>query len=154
MDAYPSFDMGETRKDPTPMDIEMEANRLIYIRQLSSKEPQPLLEGDVSSPAVIGTVNGEEKKEELSPRTVKAPTSKKPSTSASSKSKDDALAEDNFVIARHVSDFGHIVLGQTRKRTFKITNTSGLGQLSWVFEWNPTLTKHSRESLICKTNIQ
>ena len=41
-----------------------------------------------------------------------------------------------FIIAAHVCDFGNVVSGTTRKRVFKVTNTSATGPLSWVFDKN------------------
>ena len=41
-----------------------------------------------------------------------------------------------FIIAAHVCDFGNVVSGTTRKRVFKVTNTSSTGPLSWVFDKN------------------
>ena len=100
----------------------MEANRLIFMKHLTG--------GTTKAPAVVGTVPpamvSEEKKDDQAPASVPA---SRASTAASGSKKEK---KDTFVIARHVSDFGHVVLGQTRKRTFKITNTSALGQLSWV----------------------
>ena len=131
LDAFPAFETGiHNMKEPTPQEIEMEANRLIFMKHLtgqavpvSRSKPSENPNAITSAPATIS----EEKKDD-------AANLEKPSTAtstASSKKKKDA-----FVIARHVSNFGHVILGQTRKRTFKITNTSALGQLSWVFDKN------------------
>eukprot|EP01034_Spumella_vulgaris_P022205 gene22205-28319_t len=40
----------------------------------------------------------------------------------------------NIVAAHYLCDFGNVVLGQTRKKIFKITNASLVGQLNWVFD--------------------
>jgi hypothetical protein len=40
----------------------------------------------------------------------------------------------DLVIARYVCDFGHVIIGQTKKKVFKITNASLHGQLSWSFD--------------------
>ncbi|GMH58813.1 hypothetical protein TrST_g5240 [Triparma strigata] len=130
LDAYPTFEAGDFAvKDPTPQEIEMEANRLIFMKHLSgatAKSPPVDAAGNASAPAVIS----EEKKDDT---VANVPASR--ASTANSK-KDKKKKGDDFIIARHVSDFGHVVLGQTRKRTFKITNTSALGQLSWVFDKN------------------
>ena len=39
-----------------------------------------------------------------------------------------------WVVAWHECDFGNVVRGVTRKRVFKITNTSAQGALSWQFD--------------------
>jgi len=41
-----------------------------------------------------------------------------------------------FVIARHLADFGHVVVGQSKKRVFRVTNMSQTGPLSFVFDKN------------------
>lgn len=40
----------------------------------------------------------------------------------------------DLVIARYVCDFGNVIIGQTKKKVFKITNASTSGQLSWAFD--------------------
>jgi hypothetical protein len=123
LDAYPTFENpAAPLKEPTHMEIEMEANRLIFMRHLKSLVgPAPPLDpANTSGAAVISAT--EEKKDDSVP--------------AAAATKGDKEKKDDFIIARHVSDFGHVVLGQTRKRAFKITNTSANGQLSWVFDKN------------------
>jgi len=39
-----------------------------------------------------------------------------------------------WVVAWHACDFGNVVSGVTRKRVFRVTNTSSSGALSWVFD--------------------
>jgi hydrocephalus-inducing protein len=39
-----------------------------------------------------------------------------------------------LVIARYVCDFGNVIIGQTKKKMFKITNASLSGQLNWTFD--------------------
>ena len=40
----------------------------------------------------------------------------------------------SLVAARYICDFGNVIIGQTKKKIFKITNASLVGQLSWVFD--------------------
>jgi hypothetical protein len=40
----------------------------------------------------------------------------------------------SLVAARYICDFGNVIIGQTKKKIFKITNASLIGQLSWVFD--------------------
>jgi len=191
LDAYPLEGMEERakRREPSPMEIEMEANRLVFLRHIQEKERRAEVEtgkgeksGEVNNPsgrdqgainpesdkvnpesdkgttddidgsgenrnedavvvppAVISPID-EEKKEETTPR--QTPPKKalgrttKTKSSGGGKIKNADKEDDGFIIARHCCDFGHIVVGQTRKRTFRITNTSPLGQLSWVFDKN------------------
>ena len=142
LDAYPTFERRGSRmkKEPTPQEIEMEANRLVFVKHLTGQAiPQVHESGSrrnskvdvtVSPPATIA----EEKKDDTAGHTSAAATT----TTANKKLGKGQKKQKKkaFIIARHVSDFGHVVLGQTRKRTFKITNTSALGQLSWVFDKN------------------
>ena len=127
LDAYPTFEnTAAPMKEPTHIEIEMEANRLIFMKHLKSlAEPAPPLDPASTTGAATVSIT-EEKKDDLPPV---------PSTASAKKDKGKEK-KDEFIIARHVSDFGHVVLGQTRKRTFKVTNTSAVGQLSWIFDKN------------------
>ncbi|KAG5176523.1 hypothetical protein JKP88DRAFT_130991, partial [Tribonema minus] len=39
-----------------------------------------------------------------------------------------------YVAARHVADFGHVICGATKKRTFRVVNTGRAGAVSWAFD--------------------
>eukprot|EP00605_Chrysophyceae_sp_TOSAG23-4_P000636 GSChrysophyteH1.ASY1.ANO1.717.1 assembled CDS len=39
-----------------------------------------------------------------------------------------------IVAATHLCDFGNVIIGQSRKKAFKITNASLVGQLNWNFD--------------------
>ncbi|CAM9929944.1 unnamed protein product [Sphacelaria rigidula] len=41
-----------------------------------------------------------------------------------------------YVVARHVADFGNVVLGFTKKKTFRVFNAGKLGPVSWSFDKN------------------
>ncbi|CAM9191035.1 unnamed protein product, partial [Phaeothamnion confervicola] len=45
-------------------------------------------------------------------------------------------AEASIVVGRHVADFGHVIVGLTKRRTFRVVNTGGVGPLSWSFDRN------------------
>ena len=45
-----------------------------------------------------------------------------------------SLKVGDIVAARYLCDFGNVIIGQTRKKIFKITNASLVGQLNWVFD--------------------
>ena len=133
LDAFPQFETGfHNRKEPSPQEIEMEANRLIFMKHLTGEAVPVNWGATVENPNAITSapaIVSEEKKDDT-------PSLEKPSTATSTASSRKKAKKDPFTIARHVSNFGHVILGQTRKRTFKITNTSALGQLSWVFDKN------------------
>ena len=40
----------------------------------------------------------------------------------------------DIVAATYLCDFGNVIIGQSRKKAFKITNASILGQLNWNFD--------------------
>ncbi|RYH22951.1 hypothetical protein EON65_18485, partial [archaeon] len=40
----------------------------------------------------------------------------------------------DIVAGRYLCDFGNVIIGQTKKKIFKITNASLVGQLSWLFD--------------------
>uniref|UniRef100_A0A7S2QVW6 MSP domain-containing protein n=2 Tax=Triparma pacifica TaxID=91992 RepID=A0A7S2QVW6_9STRA len=131
LDAFPAFETGvHNVREPTPQEIEMEANRLIFMKHLTGQAVPVNRSAASGNPNAItsapATISEEKKDDTVS--------LEKPSTAASTAS--SKKKKDPFIIARHVSNFGHVILGQTRKRTFKITNTSALGQLSWVFDKN------------------
>ncbi|CAM9169791.1 unnamed protein product [Choristocarpus tenellus] len=46
------------------------------------------------------------------------------------------VPETHYVIARHVADFGNVVVGFTKKKVFRIVNTGKVGPVSWVFDKN------------------
>lgn len=39
-----------------------------------------------------------------------------------------------IVTANYLCDFGNVIVGQTRKKIFKVTNASVVGQLNWTFD--------------------
>ena len=39
-----------------------------------------------------------------------------------------------IVAATHLCDFGNVIIGQSRKKVFKITNAALVGQLNWTFD--------------------
>ena len=41
----------------------------------------------------------------------------------------------SVVSAQYLCDFGHVILGSMKKKVFKVTNTSLIGQLSWDFDF-------------------
>lgn len=51
---------------------------------------------------------------------------------SSTDSKDAA----SYTIARHVADFGNVVVGFTKTKVFRVANTGKLGPLSWSFNKN------------------
>lgn len=42
----------------------------------------------------------------------------------------------SYTVARHVADFGNVVVGFTKTRAFRVANTGKLGPLSWSFNKN------------------
>jgi len=39
-----------------------------------------------------------------------------------------------IIAATHLCDFGNVIIGQSRKKAFKVTNASLVGQLNWTFD--------------------
>lgn len=44
------------------------------------------------------------------------------------------VALKDVVVGRYVCDFGHVIMGQTKKKIFKISNASLSSQLNWIFD--------------------
>ena len=40
----------------------------------------------------------------------------------------------DIIAANYICDFGNVIMGQTRKKIFKVTNASVVGQLNWTFD--------------------
>lgn len=40
----------------------------------------------------------------------------------------------DITVGRYICDFGNVIIGQSKKKMFKITNASLFGQLSWLFD--------------------
>ncbi|KAH8063156.1 hypothetical protein JL722_2318 [Aureococcus anophagefferens] len=100
----PSFTMAE---------IEAETNRRIFLDHLKKEE--------------------EKRRSHSRPTRTRATTrSPHPPPTASSHGGDGH--DHGFVLAWHACDFGNVVSGTHRKRTFRITNSSLTGPLSWFFE--------------------
>lgn len=48
----------------------------------------------------------------------------------------DSKDAASYTIARHVADFGNVVVGFTKTKAFRVANTGKLGPVSWSFNKN------------------
>ena len=48
----------------------------------------------------------------------------------------DSKDASSYTIARHVADFGNVVVGFTKTKAFRVANTGKLGPVSWSFNKN------------------
>ena len=107
---------GEGSAPALPLDVEMEANRLVYVQHL-----RELWGGAAAAPP------GPASAAPPSPRLPERPPSAATGVEAASRGAD-------FVLARYLLDFGNVVQGSSRRRSFRVTNSSRAGPLSWNFD--------------------
>ena len=138
------------------MEVEMEANRIVYIKYLEDLHrtmaytTAAALNYDPVSvkPVAAAPELAEEKpglalgipKLTLPQATTTQPKDNRANTLKLTQKGAGALKfkkqpGSDFVIARHVVDFGHVVSGTIKTLRFKVTNpvTAGSGTLSWTF---------------------
>ncbi|KAJ1445550.1 hypothetical protein M885DRAFT_473458 [Pelagophyceae sp. CCMP2097] len=120
--APPPHGPASSRRKPTLGEVEAEASRRIFLDHLRvagartrRAEADRALEVRLEAEGDAG----------VAPKK-KAPRKRAPA--------DDSAAAPPFVLSWHACDFGNVVAGTTRKRSFKVTNTSRTGPLSWFFE--------------------
>ncbi|KAH8054149.1 hypothetical protein JL720_14520 [Aureococcus anophagefferens] len=101
----PSFTMAE---------IEAETNRRIFLDHLKKEE--------------------EKRRSHSRPHTHEGDHAERPHPPPTASSHGGDGHDHGFVLAWHACDFGNVVSGTHRKRTFRITNSSLTGPLSWFFE--------------------
>eukprot|EP00606_Chrysophyceae_sp_TOSAG23-5_P000584 GSChrysophyteH2.ASY1.ANO1.693.1 assembled CDS len=113
-----------SNKGPSQQALEVEMTRMTMCHLLEDKviEVTEELAKTAAAPAVV------EVEEEKPKRGAKG----KPSATKVEISKHIDMTK--IVAATHLCDFGNVIIGQSRKKAFKITNASLLGQLNWNFD--------------------
>jgi hypothetical protein len=120
---------------PVAIDSEMQRYSLCSLMENKLKIIEEKLENGESLPTVtVDTTTTESNRRSYTP----AATTTEDDASASSTLLQSKISKyidlKEMIIARYICDFGNVIIGQTKKKLFKITNASVSRQLGWTFD--------------------